>query len=92
MLSRCSKETPLALPAADGTGFYLPPKTQVVFSSLLVHRRRDLWGDTCDDFNPERWADPALHNKLAASPFMYFPFLGGPRSVRMGFIYTKLWD
>lgn len=83
MLSRCSKESPLTLPGADGTPYYLPPRTQIVFSSLLVHRRRDLWGDTCDDFIPERWFDPSLQAKLNAIPYMYFPFLGGPRTVRI---------
>lgn len=81
MLLRSSKEYSLVLPSVDGTGYYLPPYTEVIFSSLLIHRRRDLWGDSCDDFVPERWFDKNLLARMAATPFMYFPFHGGPRTV-----------
>lgn len=79
---RCSKDVPLVVPTAGGTPLYLPPKTQVIFSSFLVQRRRDLWGDTCDDFNPDRWSDPCLLSQIGTNSLMYFPFHAGPRLVR----------
>lgn len=80
---RCSKNTPLVLPSAKGSPFYLPPRTQVIFSSFLVHRRRDLWGTSCEEFCPDRWFDPVLLSRIGASPLMYFPFHAGPRLVRI---------
>jgi len=90
-LARASKDLPLALPSSGGTALYLPPRTQVLFSSLLVHRRKDLWGESCEDFDPERWFDQELTSKLATTPFMYFPFHGGPRScIGQNFAMTEV--
>jgi len=48
-------------------------------SSLLTHKRPDLWGPDAEVFRPERWLDPKLVDKVASTPFMYSPFYGGPR-------------
>ncbi|KAG8924692.1 Cytochrome P450 52A3, partial [Tulasnella sp. 417] len=42
-------------------------------------RRKDLWGDDADEFNPERWMDPDRARRIASDPFMFLPFNGGPR-------------
>lgn len=83
LMARMSKDVELTLPCADGQALYLPPRTQIMMASLLVHRRHDLWGNTADDFNPDRWFDAELVARVAATPFMFFPFFGGPRMVNI---------
>ena len=53
-----------------------------MMSSLLTHKRPDLWGADAEVFRPERWLEAALLDKVASTPFMYSPFYGGPRVVR----------
>ncbi|RIA97842.1 cytochrome P450, partial [Glomus cerebriforme] len=36
-----------------------------------------IWGPTADDFDPKRWLDPSLIEKI--SNLNYLPFLNGPR-------------
>ncbi|TLD33749.1 hypothetical protein PspLS_00228 [Pyricularia sp. CBS 133598] len=58
----------------DGTQpVFVPAGTEVNFSTHVLHRRRDLWGEDADDFAPERWA------KHRPGVFHYVPFNGGPR-------------
>ncbi|KAH9827895.1 Cytochrome-P450 52A13-like [Teratosphaeria destructans] len=45
----------------------------VVFSSYLMQRRKDLWGDDALEFRPERWGE------RSPKAWAYLPFLGGPR-------------
>ncbi|KAK5093850.1 hypothetical protein LTS08_008809 [Lithohypha guttulata] len=51
---------------------YLPPQTDVNFSSHVMHRRKDLWGPDAEEFRPERFAG-------RKSGWEYLPFNGGPR-------------
>ncbi|KAG8959345.1 hypothetical protein FRC00_001703 [Tulasnella sp. 408] len=44
-----------------------------------MHKRKDLWGEDADKFDPERWIDPAKARKVVDNPFMFLPFNGGPR-------------
>jgi cytochrome P450 len=80
LVPRTSRDEPLVIPAQNK--LYLPPRTQIMMSSLLAHKRPDLWGPDAEAFRPERWSDPALLDKVATTPFMYSPFYGGPRVVR----------
>jgi len=77
LIARTSVDEPLVIPSS--TNLYLPPKTQIMMSSLLAHKRPDLWGPDAEAFRPQRWFDPALLDKIARTPFMYSPFYGGPR-------------
>ncbi|KAI0249414.1 cytochrome P450 monooxygenase CYP63 [Lactifluus subvellereus] len=77
LVARTSRDDPLVIPSASK--LYLPPKTQIMMSSLLTHKRTDLWGPDAEAFRPERWSEPALLDKVATTPFMYSPFYGGPR-------------
>jgi cytochrome P450 len=43
------------------------------YMTLCMQRRKDLFGDTVDDFNPDRWID------WIPDPWTYIPFNGGPR-------------
>ncbi|KAF8472289.1 cytochrome P450 monooxygenase CYP63 [Russula ochroleuca] len=76
LVARTSCDGPLIIP---NTNLYLPPKTQIMMSSLLAHKRTDLWGPDAEAFRPERWFEPALLDKIVHTPFMYSPFYGGPR-------------
>jgi cytochrome P450 len=78
LIARTSQDEPLVIPSTS-TNLYLPPKTQIMMSSLLAHKRPELWGPDAESFRPERWLDPALVDKVTATPFMYSPFYGGPR-------------
>ncbi|KAL5321155.1 hypothetical protein ACEPPN_011967 [Leptodophora sp. 'Broadleaf-Isolate-01'] len=57
----------------DGTQpVFVPAGTEVNFSSHVMHRRKDLWGEDADMFVPERW-------ETARPRWSYVPFNGGPR-------------
>lgn len=57
----------------DGTlPVFVPAGTEVNFSTHVMHRRRDLWGEDADEFVPERW-------ESARPGWGYVPFNGGPR-------------
>ncbi|WQF81919.1 Putative cytochrome P450 [Colletotrichum destructivum] len=55
---------------------YVSAGTEVNFSTHVLHRRRDLWGDDADDFVPERWE---TKRGAAGAAWHYVPFNGGPR-------------
>ena len=81
LVARTSRDDPLIIPNTNAGNLYLPPKTQIMMSSLLAHKRTDLWGPDAEAFRPDRWLEPALLEKVAKTPFMYSPFYGGPRVV-----------
>jgi len=80
LVARTSHDDPLIIPNTNAGNLYLPPKTQIMMSSLLAHKRT-LWGPNAEAFRPERWFEPALLEKVARTPFMYSLFYGGPRVV-----------
>ncbi|KAL2834236.1 cytochrome P450 [Aspergillus cavernicola] len=51
---------------------YLRAGQSVVYSPFVTQRRKDIWGEDADDFNPDRWVDRRVG-------WEYFPFNGGPR-------------
>ena len=57
----------------DGTSpFFVRKDQHVQYCVHAMHRRKDLWGDDAEVFNPERW--------LGRRPgWEYLPFNGGPR-------------
>lgn len=58
----------------DGTRpVFVPAGTEVNFSTHVMHRRKDLWGDDADQFVPERWESGLRPG------WSYAPFNGGPR-------------
>ena len=62
---------PLYIPGGGGFVDYL---------TLNIQRRKDLWGDDADLFDPDRWLDGRL-DKMVKNPFMFVPFHAGPRIV-----------
>ncbi|KAL3470179.1 cytochrome P450 [Aspergillus californicus] len=51
---------------------YLRKGQSVSYSPFVTQRRKDLWGEDADIFNPDRWAD-------RRAGWEYLPFNGGPR-------------
>ena len=45
---------------------------QIGYSTYVMHRRADIWGENCDEFHPERWEGRKLG-------WEFLPFSGGPR-------------
>lgn len=55
-----------------GSPVFVPAGSEVNFSTHVMHRRKDLWGDDADQFVPERW-------ETTKPGWSYAPFNGGPR-------------
>ncbi|KAG8922474.1 hypothetical protein FRC00_007416 [Tulasnella sp. 408] len=69
----------VVIPTREG-GLYIPRGDfTCIYSTVSIQRRKDLWGDDAEEFNPERWIDPERARKIASDPFMFLPFNGGPR-------------
>ncbi|OOQ83230.1 Cytochrome P450 52A13 [Penicillium brasilianum] len=51
---------------------YIKKGQSVVYSTHVMHRRKDFWGPDADEFKPDRW----LNRKAG---WEYIPFNGGPR-------------
>jgi cytochrome P450 len=66
-----------ALPLGGGPDgkrpVFVPKGTRVLYSSYVVQRRRDIYGEDADEFRPERWGEGVVR------PWAYLPFNGGPR-------------
>ncbi|KAF7362664.1 Cytochrome P450 [Mycena venus] len=61
------------------TPLFVPTGTRCIFSAILMHRRKDLWGPDALEFDPERFLDERLHKYLTPNPFIFLPFNAGPR-------------
>ena len=74
------KATTLPRASPSETPFYMPgPYTPISYFPILMHRRKDLWGEDADDFKPERWLDEKRVMELTKDPFRFLPFNAGPR-------------
>lgn len=51
---------------------YVRKGQSVGYITHVLHRRKDLWGDDADSFDPDRWNDRKVS-------WDYIPFNGGPR-------------
>lgn len=52
---------------------YVRKGRTVMYSTYVLHRRKDIWGDDADIFNPDRWIGRKVN-------WEYIPFNGGPRT------------
>lgn len=83
---RLSDNTPHAFPSsANSARYFVPPNTVILYTTFLIQRRADLWGDDAHEFRPERWLEPETIKHLADNPFMFHPFHAGPRLVHRFF-------
>ncbi|KAJ5502300.1 Cytochrome P450 E-class CYP52 [Penicillium fimorum] len=51
---------------------YVRKGQTVIYTTHVMHRRKDLWGPDADQFKPERWME-------CRAGWEYIPFNGGPR-------------
>lgn len=61
----------------------VPKDTFVVLSPWAINRNRKFWGETAEDFVPDRWINPdgsSNKNGGAKSNYSQITFLHGPRS------------
>ncbi|CAK5262403.1 unnamed protein product [Mycena citricolor] len=63
----------------DGPPIHVPIGTRVVFTPIVMHRRKDLWGPDALKFDPARFLDERVHKYLTPNPFIFLPFNAGPR-------------
>ncbi|KDN37558.1 hypothetical protein RSAG8_10075, partial [Rhizoctonia solani AG-8 WAC10335] len=75
-LRTAAKSTILKL---NGKQYYVPAGTSMTWSTLMMHRRKDLWGPDADEFDPDRWLDDRLKKYVTPNPFIFLPFNAGPR-------------
>jgi cytochrome P450 len=58
----------------DGTSpIYVRKGHTVMYSTYVLHRRKDIWGEDAEVFNPDRWIGRKVN-------WEYIPFNGGPRT------------
>ncbi|KAK7059904.1 cytochrome P450 [Favolaschia claudopus] len=75
-----STTAPVLMPSmTGGAPHYIPAKSKVIYSVLVMHRREDLWGPDALEWDPERFIDERLHKYLTPNPFIFLPFNAGPR-------------
>ncbi|KAG9029734.1 hypothetical protein FRB95_004936 [Tulasnella sp. JGI-2019a] len=75
--SRATKVQTL-IPTRQGDLFIPRAGWQITWSPISIHKRKDLWGEDADDFDPERWLGERAKD-IAADPFQFIPFNAGPR-------------
>ncbi|KAI8369593.1 cytochrome P450 [Radiomyces spectabilis] len=87
LLNNVCKETLRLIPPVSLTnrmalkdmilGQYLIPKgTVLIFSPMVTHHLKSIWGDDAAEFRPSRWNEPAA---ASISPYTYMPFFAGGR-------------
>lgn len=59
----------------DNGPIFVPKGAQIFFSSWVMQRDKDLWGEDADQFNPDRWT----RQNYPQHSWSYFAFNGGPR-------------
>lgn len=65
-------------PSAGAPPLFIPNGVPVVYSTLLIHRRKDLWGENAEVFDPFRWIDGPERSTGSGSA-KFLPFNSGPR-------------
>ncbi|KAG9014879.1 hypothetical protein FRB94_009037 [Tulasnella sp. JGI-2019a] len=64
---------------STGIRYYMPKHTRAAWSTLMMGRRKDLWGPDALIFDPMRWLDGRNKKYFLSNPFMFLPFHAGPR-------------
>lgn len=57
-------------------GVILPKGTFLSFNTFYLHRRKDIWGEDANAFNPDNFLP---QNNSKRHPYSYLPFSGGKR-------------
>ncbi|EIW84500.1 cytochrome P450 monooxygenase pc-3 [Coniophora puteana RWD-64-598 SS2] len=78
-IRQTTKDTTLPSPEPDQKPVFIPRDTAVIYSVMMMHRRKDLWGPDADEYDPDRFIDERLHKYIVPNPFIFLPFNAGPR-------------
>lgn len=68
----------------------IPAGVEVILSVATCHRRKDVWGDDADEFNPDHFSSEQMSKR---NPCSYMAFSQGPRNcigVRFAYISLKI--
>jgi cytochrome P450 len=84
LITKSSPKIEYAFFLFTGNGVVLPANCHVAIPSFTLHRRKDIWGEDADEFNPDHFA-PGIQRHLYA----FIPFSGGPR-VCIGYRYAYM--
>lgn len=79
LLRRCTEET--KLPNA-----IIPVGSEVVLSVYSAHRRKDVWGDDAEEFNPDHFS---AEESAKRNPYAFMGFSQGPRNC-LGFRFALM--
>ncbi|KAG8940266.1 hypothetical protein FRC04_005448 [Tulasnella sp. 424] len=78
------------VPTRQGPLYFSAAGMPCNWSVPSMHKRKDLWGEDADEFDPDRWIDPERSRKVVENPFMFLPFNGGPRiCLGQQFVYNE---
>ncbi|KAJ6589962.1 cytochrome P450 [Mycena vulgaris] len=72
------KATTWPSPDPNEKPLYIPAGVGIVYSVMLMQRRKDLWGPDADNFDPDRFVDERA-KRYISHPFQFLPFNAGPR-------------
>ncbi|KZV75607.1 cytochrome P450 [Peniophora sp. CONT] len=77
---RASREDVL-WPAQEpgGKPIFVPAGTLCTYSVFVLHRRKDLWGEDAEEFDPMRFLDERVKLMTGKGSFIFVPFNAGPR-------------
>lgn len=87
-MERAIKETMRMFPLAQGlmretdadiqlTECIVPKGSLFLLSVFKMHRSKEIWGPTANEFDPERFLDKSMTDR---HPYSYLPFSAGPRN------------
>ncbi|KAJ7106613.1 cytochrome P450 [Mycena epipterygia] len=77
--TRTAQQSTVFRSSDGGPPIYVPAGTRTPFATIIMHRRKDLWGPDALEFDPDRFLDERLHKYLTPNPFIFLPFNAGPR-------------
>ena len=70
LLRHCTEDTVLP-------NLVIPKDTEVIISCFTGHRRKDIWGDDADEFNPDHFSKEVSSKR---NPYSFMAFSNGPRN------------
>ncbi|KAJ7048749.1 cytochrome P450 monooxygenase pc-1 [Mycena amicta] len=87
----CVESTTWPSPDPTQKPIYVPAGAKVPYSVFMMHRRKDLWGEDAEEFDPDRFIDERLKKYLLNNSFAFLPFNAGPRiCLGQQFAYSEM--
>ncbi|KAF8894964.1 cytochrome P450 [Mucidula mucida] len=67
------------------------PRRRILYSIMVMLRRKDLWGPDADEFDPDRVLDERNKKYIFPNPFIFLPFNAGLRiCLGQQFVYNEM--